>query len=112
MSCGLLADVLFGVIRVNDQSQFTHARMAGEFRLYVHPDDSNRIAAASVGSAVGATTGGRDRRRSGRPTGRDPNGVHRRPARHLGRLDGRRERCQATGRCDRLDSPRLIPIRQ
>ncbi len=25
-------------VRVNDQSQFTFARMVGEFRLYVHPD--------------------------------------------------------------------------
>jgi hypothetical protein len=28
---------LFGVIRVNDQSQFTLTSMAGEFRPYVNP---------------------------------------------------------------------------
>jgi hypothetical protein len=40
MGCGVAVArrmFLLGVIRVNDQSQFTLTSMAGEFRLYVNP---------------------------------------------------------------------------
>ena len=55
----------FGVIRVNDQSQFTFAKLTGEFKLYVNPEQPCR----TLGDDGGADEGEEFAAKAAQPSG-------------------------------------------